>query len=57
MTRLPAALVLAAAGSGEGSPSNVRVYLGANVTGPAEPSAFQDPNPFSAVLADGVFVG
>jgi hypothetical protein len=46
-----------AAGSGEGSPAHVRVYLGKNIGG-GEPSTFQDLTPFGgAVLADGVFVG
>jgi hypothetical protein len=44
-------------GSGEGSVSRVRIYLGKNFGG-AEPSLFQDLDPFGgAVLADGVFVG
>ena len=44
-------------GSGEGSVSGVRVYLGKNFGG-AEPSTVQTLDPFgSAVLADGVFVG
>ena len=47
-----------ATGSGEGSPSKVRVYLGKNFTGSGEPSTFQNLDPFaSAVLTDGVFVG
>ncbi|WP_145244069.1 delta-60 repeat domain-containing protein [Urbifossiella limnaea] len=45
------------AGSGEGSPSRVRVYLGRNITGPAEPAAFQDLDPFGAILPGGVYVG
>jgi hypothetical protein len=46
------------AGSGEGSPAGVRVYLGANFAGPDEPGTVQDLLPFDgAVLADGVFVG
>jgi hypothetical protein len=46
-----------AAGSGEGSPSKVRVYLGADITSSAEPAAFQDVDPFAATLPGGVFVG
>jgi uncharacterized delta-60 repeat protein len=46
-----------AAGSGEGSPSKVRVYLGKNVTSSAEPTTSQDLDPFGATLAGGVFVG
>ncbi len=47
-----------AVGSGEGSPANVRVYLGKNFTGGGEPSAFQDISVFGGVaLTDGVFVG
>jgi hypothetical protein len=47
-----------AAGSGEGSPSSVRIYLGKNFAGSGEPSTFQNLDPFaSAVLTDGVFVG
>jgi hypothetical protein len=45
------------AGSGEGSPSRVRVYLGKNFSGAGEPSAFQDLDPFAATLPGGVFVG
>ncbi|MBX9585037.1 MAG: hypothetical protein K2X87_32430, partial [Gemmataceae bacterium] len=46
------------AGSGQNNPARVRVYLGRNVTGPAEPTTFQDLQPFGgAVLADGVYVG
>jgi autotransporter-associated beta strand protein len=44
-------------GSGEGSASKVRVYLGKNFGG-GEPALFQDLNPFSSgVLTDGTFVG
>ena len=47
-----------AVGSGEGTPANVRVYLGKNFTGSGEPSAFQDISVFGGVaLTDGVFVG
>ncbi len=47
-----------AAGSGEGSPARVRVYLGMDFAGGGEPAAFQDLTPFGgAVLADGVYVG
>jgi hypothetical protein len=45
------------AGSGEGVPSRVRVYLGKNVTATAEPATFQDIDPFAATLPGGVFVG
>ena len=45
------------AGSGEGSPSKVRVYLGKNFSGAGEPSIFQDLDPFGATLPGGVFVG
>jgi murein DD-endopeptidase MepM/ murein hydrolase activator NlpD len=44
-------------GSGEGSASRARVYLGKDFGG-AEPARFQDLDPFAgAILADGVFVG
>jgi uncharacterized delta-60 repeat protein len=44
-------------GSGEGSTSMVRVYLGKNYSG-SEPKKYQDLDPFfSAVLTDGTFVG
>jgi parallel beta-helix repeat protein len=47
-----------AVGSGEGSPANVRVYLGVNFTSGGEPSVFQDLSVFGgSVLAGGVFVG
>ncbi|MBN9523163.1 hypothetical protein J0H58_32385 [bacterium] len=47
-----------AAGSGEGSPARVRVYLGVNVVTAGEPATFQDLTPFGgAVLPGGVFVG
>jgi hypothetical protein len=46
------------AGSGEGSPSRARVYLGLNITGPGEPATFQDLNLFGGGnLPGGVFVG
>jgi hypothetical protein len=46
-------------GSGEGSASQSRVYLGSNFsTTQSEPTKFQDLDPFGgAMLADGVFVG
>ena len=44
-------------GSGEGSPSKVRIYLGKNFIGAGEPSAFQDLDPFGTTLSGGVFVG
>ena len=45
------------AGSGEGSPSKVRVYLGKDFAGGGEPATFQDIDPFAATLPGGVFVG
>ena len=45
------------AGSGEGRPSKVRIYLGANFSGAGEPTTFQDLDPFAATLPGGVFVG
>ena len=46
------------AGSGEGDPAGVRVYLGKNFTSSAEPTTFQDVPVFGGVtLAGGVFVG
>ena len=42
--------------SGSGQSSDVRMYLGKNYGG-AEPTTYQDINPFGATLADGVFVG
>jgi hypothetical protein len=46
------------AGSGEGSPAKVRVYLGVNFTSTAEPGTFQDLSVFGGgVLSGGVFVG
>ncbi len=45
-------------GSGAGRAAKARVYLGTNVTGAGEPTAFQDLTLFGgAVLTDGVFVG
>lgn len=45
-------------GSGEGSPANVRVYLGKNFTSSVEPTAFQDLGVFGgATLSGGVYVG
>ncbi|QDU19644.1 Ig-like domain-containing protein [Urbifossiella limnaea] len=47
-----------AAGSGEGSPAKVRVYLGTNFVGSGEPATFQDLSVFGGgALAGGVFVG
>ena len=46
------------AGSGEGSPANVRVYLGKNFSGASEPATFQDLTVFGGGnLPGGVFVG
>jgi hypothetical protein len=45
------------AGSGENSPSRVRIYLGKNFARAGEPAAFQDFDPFAAALPGGVFVG
>jgi hypothetical protein len=44
-------------GSGEGQPSQVRVYAGKTVTGRTEPAPIQDLDPFGLVLTEGVFVG
>jgi hypothetical protein len=44
-------------GSGEGSPSRVRVYPGKNIAPGGEPAGFQDLDPFGATLPGGVFVG
>jgi hypothetical protein len=44
-------------GSGEGLPSQVRVYLGKDCTGSGEPSAAQNLDPFGQTLPGGVFVG
>ena len=46
-----------AAGSGEGSASRVRVYLGKNITTSAEPATCQDLDPYGSTLPGGVFVG
>jgi hypothetical protein len=47
-----------AVGSGAGSPTNVRIYLGKNFTTAGEPATFQDLSPFpGAILADGIYVG
>jgi hypothetical protein len=45
------------AGSGEGSPSQARVYFGKDFAGGGEPAAFQDLDPFAATFPGGVFVG
>ncbi len=46
------------AGSGENRAAGLRAYLGANVTGPAEPATFQDVSLFGGLsLTGGVFVG
>ncbi len=44
-------------GSGEGEPSRVRVYPPTSLTPFAEPTPFEDLDPFGGVLAGGVFVG
>jgi uncharacterized delta-60 repeat protein len=44
-------------GSGDGEPSQVQVYLSANVLGNAAPTADQTLDPFGATLPNGVFVG
>jgi uncharacterized delta-60 repeat protein len=44
-------------GSGEGLPSQVRMYLGRDFTTTAEPTTFQDVDPFGQALPGGVFVG
>ena len=47
-----------AVGSGEGTPSGARVYLGRNFTSAAEPGTVQDLSVFGGLsLAGGVFVG
>jgi hypothetical protein len=47
-----------AVGSGEDTPANVRIYLGKNFTGTAEPGTFQDLSVFGGGnLPGGVFVG
>jgi hypothetical protein len=45
------------AGSGEGSPSRVRVYPGRDVGPGGEPAASQDFDPFGQTHPGGVFVG
>ena len=45
------------AASGEGQPSQVRVYAGASARGRSEPVAIQDIDPFGVALTEGVFVG
>jgi hypothetical protein len=46
------------AGTGGNQASFARVYLGKDFVSVAEPTAFQDLDPFGgAVLADGVYVG
>jgi uncharacterized delta-60 repeat protein len=44
-------------GTGGGQASRVREYAGTSFTGTAEPTTFQDLDPFGRVLADGVYVG
>jgi hypothetical protein len=44
-------------GSGEGLPPAVRVYHGKDFVSTAEPSVFQDVEPFGVALSGGVFVG
>ncbi len=47
-----------AAGSGEGSPAGVRIYLGKNFLADTEPVTFQDISLFGGgTLSGGVFVG
>jgi uncharacterized delta-60 repeat protein len=45
------------AGSGDGEPSRVRVYLAGTLLANLAPNPSQEFDPFGAVLADGVFVG
>jgi uncharacterized delta-60 repeat protein len=45
-----------AVGSGAGQPSLVKVYLGRNLTGPAEPAS-TSLDPFGSTTLNGVFVG
>jgi hypothetical protein len=45
-----------AVGSGPGQPSFVKIYLGKNLSGSAEPASTPF-DPYAAVLTDGVFVG
>ena len=44
-------------GSGAGARSRARVYAGAQFAGPGEPAAYQDLDPYNAVLPAGVYVG
>jgi hypothetical protein len=47
-----------AAGNGEGSRSNVRLYFGTGFSAGGEPALFQDLDPFAgATLAEGIYVG
>ena len=46
-----------ATGSGEGQPSQVRVYPGKNLIPIGEPAGVQVFDPFTRTLTDGVFVG
>ena len=46
-----------AVGSGDNASSRVRVYLGNSIGGGGEPAVFQDLDPYTAVLANGIFVG
>ncbi|MBN9520913.1 VCBS repeat-containing protein [bacterium] len=45
------------AASGEGQPSLIRVYPGANMRRGGEPAPLQDLDPFGVALTEGVFVG
>ncbi len=45
------------AASGEGQPSLIRVYPGANMSRGGEPAPVQDIDPFGVALTEGVFVG
>ena len=45
-------------GTGEGQASRVRAYYGKNFGAPAEPTGFQDLDPFGGqILREGVFIG
>jgi uncharacterized delta-60 repeat protein len=46
-----------AVASGTGQPSLIRVYDAIEFTSTAEPTVFQDLNPYSTTFADGVYVG